>query len=148
MDAMKYTDYEKEVKTIQKENEEYLQAFQDDLKAKNLSDKTIEQHINNMDFYLNEYLVHYTPLRMVRGVHEIDGYLGNWFIRKCLWSSASSIKGTAASIKKFYKCMLEHQFIEKDDYDFLCFVIKEEMETWLDHVHRYDAGDIDWIYEW
>ena len=44
-----------------------------------------------------------------------------------MWSTPGNIKTTAASIKKFYKSMFEHGYIEKADYNFLCSEIKENM---------------------
>lgn len=44
-----------------------------------------------------------------------------------MWSTPGSIKSTATSIKKFYKCMLDHKKIEKDQYQLLCETIKENM---------------------
>ena len=50
---------------------------------------------------------------MEEGISMLDEYLGNFFIRKCMWSTPANIKTNATSIKKFYKCMLEHGKIEK-----------------------------------
>ncbi len=36
---------------------------------------------------------------------RINDFLGEFFIRKCMWSTPGTIKRTAASIKKFYKFM-------------------------------------------
>ena len=67
---------------------------------------------------------------MEKGISMLDEYLGNFFIRKCMWSTPANIKTNATSIKKFYKCMLEHGKIEKEDYDILCSSIKDSMEIW------------------
>ena len=61
---------------------------------------------------------------------KIDEFLGEFFIRKCMWSTPATIKSTAASIKKFYKCMLDHGKIEKGDYKFFCETVKVGMEDW------------------
>jgi hypothetical protein len=67
---------------------------------------------------------------MEEGISMLDEYLGNFFIRKCMWSPPANIKTNAASIKKFYKCMLDHEKIEKEDYEILCSCIKDSMEIW------------------
>ncbi len=79
---------------------------------------------------------------MKEGCTSIDEYLGDWFVRKCLWSTPSTIKSTAASIKKFYNCMKELNYVTKKDYDFLCEEIKDNMEYWVSNVEDYN--DIDW----
>ena len=40
---------------IEKQHEELLNIFKEDLS--NLSDKTIKKHIQNVDFFINEYLL-------------------------------------------------------------------------------------------
>ena len=39
---------------IEKQHEELLNIFKEDLS--NLSDKTIKKHVQNVDFFINEYL--------------------------------------------------------------------------------------------
>lgn len=51
-------------------------------------------------------------------------------IRKCMWSTPSTVKTTATSLKKFYKSMAEHGKIEKKDYDHVCHDIKESCESY------------------
>lgn len=123
-------EYEKKCIDIVKENEKYLTIFEDDLIASGLSEKTLVHHLDNIYFYLNTFLIHYEPKQMEEGCFELDFFLGDFFIRKCLWSTPANIKTTAASIKKFYKCMLEHNEIKKDSYDYLCMSIKENLKTW------------------
>jgi hypothetical protein len=49
-----------------------------------------------------------------------------------MWSTPGTIKTTAASIKKFYKCMNEHGYVSKGKYNNLCTIIKENMDEWKD----------------
>ena len=53
---MDYKEYEKEVKKIKKKNEKYLNEFENWLKEKKLVSKTINGHLQNVDFYINEFL--------------------------------------------------------------------------------------------
>lgn len=134
---MNYEEYEKAVEKITKVNEQYLILFQEYLLEKGLKDKTIRNHLNNVSFYINDYLNYYDPQEMVRGCYDISGFLGDWFIRKAMWSSRESIKSTAASIKKFYKCMLEKGHVSKADYQYLVEIIKEKMPDWLENMNDY-----------
>ena len=138
---MDWEEYEKKCDEIRKENEKYLKIFEADLKV--LSKKTIRSHIENVGFYINEYLLREDALSMAEGVTYIDSYLGNYFIRKCMWSTPSTIKSTAASIKKFYKSMMEHGFIDKMSYDHLCADIKENIESWQEDCEVYNDLDAD-----
>lgn len=96
-----------------------------------LNQKTIRRHLNNIDFYINTYLLREVPLEMAEGCGErIDMFLGYFFIHKCMWSTPGTIKSTAASIKKYYKCMNEHGYVSKDEYEDLCEFIKENIYFW------------------
>ena len=55
-----------------------------------------------------------------------------------MWSTATSIKSTASSIKKFYKCMNELNYVSKEDYKYLCDTIKNRMNDWIDEVNEYN----------
>ncbi len=80
---------------------------------------------------------------MEDGVSELGGFLGDWFIRKCMWSTESTVRSTAASIKKFYQCMLELNHISEDDYKFVADTIKEDLPDWVKNVNKYNSFDED-----
>jgi len=140
---MEYEEYEKECNKIRKDNEKYLAAFRYSLEESGLSTKTINSHLGNVDFYINEFLMRYEPTPMIKGCHSIGAFLGDFFIRKCMWSTPNNIKTTAASIKKFYKCMLDAGEINKTKYDDLCETIKRDMEEWQEDCRRFDNLDED-----
>ena len=134
----KYKDYEEKLRNEQKKNEKYMDIFEKWLKEKGLSPKTIRSHLNNVDTYLDYYLNYYEINEMPQGSYMINGYLGDFFIRKCMWSTAYTTKQTASSIKKFYGCMNELGYVSKDDYNFLCKTIKDNMDNWIEEVEEYN----------
>ena len=140
---MDYKEYEAACDREREKNQTYLDLFEKDLKAAKLAPKTIRKHLDNVDFYLNEYLLREDVLSMESGTNWVDSFLGYFFIRKCMWSTPSSIKTTAASIKKFYKSMLQHGKIPQEDYDELCEVIKENMDDWCRDCAQYNDPDAD-----
>ena len=137
---MDYDQYEARVKEIEETNNGHLSTFKIWLKAKGLADKTINSHINNVDFYINQYLNYYDAQEVQAGCYCISGFLGDFFIRKAMWSSCPQIKSNAASIKKFFACMLENGVVGKDDYDNLCEDIKEDMDEWLEDMRSYEES--------
>jgi hypothetical protein len=95
------------------------------LTEKGLASKTIKNHVDNVNFYLNDYLIRYEPICAVNGCGEhVNAFLGDWFIRKTAWVSRSAIKEYAVSFKKFYAYMLEKGAVEQTDYDFLKHSLK------------------------
>ncbi len=141
---LSYEDYQKRATEIIEKNGEYLSIFMKQMVLQGLKLKTAENHVLNVETYLNDFLLYYEPLEMKSGCSDlIDNYLGDFFIRKCMWSTPSSVKSTAASIKKFYKCMMENGLVSKNSYDELCAIIKENMEEWQDNCE--DFNDISYF---
>ena len=138
-----YEKYEKECKNIRIANELLLNEFEVWLKSTGLSEKTINNHLSNIDFFVNEYLLYEDATEAKDGSYAIGIFLGYWFIRKAMWASQSSIKSNAASLKKFYTFMHEKGLINKEDLTILKQTIKEEMPEWLATLRRYDDLSID-----
>ncbi|UUX93318.1 hypothetical protein [Methanoplanus endosymbiosus] len=109
----KYKKYEAECERIRNDNERKLSEFEDWLRKKGLSDKTVKKHRSNTDFYINEFLMLFDdePEDAKEGVFtgHIDSFLGYWFIRTAGWASKTAIKENAAGLKKFYQFMLKKE---------------------------------------
>ena len=141
-----YEKYEEDCKKIRKANERLLNAFEVWLKSSGLSKKTVDNHISNIDFYVNEFLLYEDATEAQDGVDAVGMFLGYWFIKKAMWASQSSIKGNAASLKKFYTFMYEKDLIDKEALADLKQTIKEDMPEWLATVRRYDDPSIEDIW--
>lgn len=133
--------YEKRLEENTKRNKKFIEEFEFWLNEKGLVKKTVKKHTSNIDLYLNDYLTYMDINKMECGINEIDSFLGDWFIRKCMWSSKSSIKENASSIKKFYQCMKEKGYVKEEDYNSLCEEIKENMDCWLESIDDYESRD-------
>jgi len=140
---MLYEEYEQKCNEIRKRNAVYLDEFREDLLKAGLKEKTINRHYWNVNFYINEYLLREEPLEMRCGTDplKIDDFLGNFFIRKCMWSTPNTIKSTATSIKKFYSSMLQRGHIDESDYRELIETIRDNMEYWLEDCEEYNDPD-------
>ena len=137
-------DYEKKIKKIERQNQTLLIAFEQSLKNAGLSATTINKHVDNAEFYINEFLLDYSDLyTAAEGCAHLDSFFGYFFIRKCLWSTPANIKTTAASLKKFYKFMYDNGHIDEADYTFVCSEIKENMAEWQEECARYNDPDED-----
>jgi hypothetical protein len=134
MSTDEYKKYEQACAKIKEDNAKLLASFEQWLLAKGLGKKSIKEHVKNADFYINTYLLYEEAISAKEGAWRISSFLGDWFIRKALWSSQTSIKENAASLKKFYTFMLEKGEIDADDLQELKEAIKEEMDEWLEAV--------------
>ena len=123
-------DYDRQCDLMREKNQHYLDLFETDMCNHGLAESTIRRHLDNVDFYINEYLLYYGVNDMEFGCYDIGGFLGDFFIRKCMWSTPGTIKTNATSIKKFYKCMRDNGLVTTDAYDRLLRTIKENMADW------------------
>ena len=83
-------DYEQRCQEIRKENEELLELFAYDMR--NLSPRTINRHVSNVDLYINDFLLYDDIRTFDQGIYEIGNFLGEFFIRKCMLSTPATIK--------------------------------------------------------
>ncbi len=143
----KLDEREKQLKENTKRNENYLKMFEKSLEEKQLTTKTIRKHVSNIDFYLNDYLTYYDEIiKMEDGTQYTRSFLGDWFIRKAMWASKSSIKEMASSLKKFYEYMSALGFVKISDYQEMCYEIKDNMDLYLENLEDYDNGTFDFLF--
>ena len=138
-----YEQYEKECEEIRKENEALLSAFEIWLSSKKLVRKTIDRHLSNVDFYINNFLLYEDSIKAADGMDKIGLFLGYWFIKKAMWSNTAAIKENSASLKKFYQYLYEDGKITKDSLQEMKERIKEDMPEWLATMARYDDPNIE-----
>ena len=145
-----YDEEPEEAIEARKENKKYMDMFLKDLKAAGLSEKTINNHFENVDFYLTDYLPFTdndsTDMKAGAETFNLRDYFGYFYIHKCMWSTPNNLKTTGASIKKFYKCMADHGEISKDKYKELSDLFKEEMADWQEECRRFNDDDDDFFF--
>ena len=128
-----YENWEEECEVVRKENGALLEKFEKWLADKGLKGKTIRNHVGNVDFYINEYLLYYDPVtRPGHGISAILGFFEDWFPRKALWANPTNVKSMAASIKKFYQFLVEQGMVENDDVQELKEEIKAGLPDWME----------------
>ena len=133
-----YEKYEKECEEIRQKNVQLLDEFSAWLREKQLHEDTIRKHIYNIEFYINQFLLYQEAIEPKDGASEIGSFLGDWFIRKAMWSSVPYIKSNAVSLKKFYTFMCEKGQIDQEDLEDLYDIIKEELPDWIDEMKEFD----------
>ncbi len=137
-----YEKYEEDCKAIRKANQRLLIDFEAHLKSSGLSKKTIDAHLSNVDFYVNEYLLYEEATEAKDGSNDVNMFLGYWFIKKAMWASRSSIKKNATSLNKFYTFMHEKRLIDTEDLLDLQATIKTGLPEWLATLERYNDPSV------
>ncbi len=130
---MSYKDFEKEAEEIRAENKVLLHGFGEWISVSGLKEKTVRKHMQNVDFYINDYLLYDDCTCAKDGVSSLNVFFNWFFPRKAMWSSKASTKEITASLKKFYKYLTEQGIVDALDYQLLLSMIKEEMSEWLEH---------------
>jgi len=138
--------WEADCEKVRIENEKLLEAFGEWLDTKKLKEKTIQDHIFNVDLFINHYLLYSDVTRAVDGAHAISCFFTTWFYRKAMWASERSVKQTAASLKKFYQYLVEAEQVDAEDLVELKESCRDDMPQWIEAVRRFDdLADLD---EW
>lgn len=113
------------------QNEKILEDFSEYLKETGLVARTVEKHVENIDFYINTYLLYYEIQSPDQGHDALDDFFGNFFAHKAMWSSPAAVKENITSLKKFYKYLNELSFVSDEDYQSMLEVVKEEKGNWM-----------------
>lgn len=134
--------FEKECEVIQAENEELLEKYRVFMEEKGLSKKTINNHMSDVRFYINTFLLRESVICAKDGWNKIEEYLGDFFIYKCMWSTPGILESTAASLKHFYKYLKNEKIIEEEQYLFLAETIKDNKDFWITSCKEYNEGNL------
>lgn len=137
-----YQIYEQNCSQIRKQNKKLLAEFSSWLDQFRLTKKTKQAHCENIEFYINNFLLYEEAIHAKDGADMVGVFLGYWFIRKTVWASEYSIKQNIASIKKFYKFMLEKNLITTKQFVELKKIIREGQSEWLGIVRRNNDPNI------
>lgn len=127
---------------VAKYNKPAMDLFEESLSK--YTDRTIRRHMANVDLFLNDYNTYYEFKIWEDAWIEASSFLGDFFIHKCMWSTPENIKTTATSIKKFYKCMVDHGLFPLEKYQEMCRVIKACMPRWQEDCARFNNFDEDY----
>lgn len=122
-----------QIEIIRKQNEELLGEFQTFLEEKGLKQQSIEKHVYNIAYFLNEFLL-YRDKRPEEVVLEMDDFLGRWFIKKTPWVTMSAILSMISSIKKLYVLLYEKENITKKELQLLYSRIKRSQQNWINRL--------------
>jgi hypothetical protein len=108
-----------------------------------LKKATAQKHRQNIDFYINEFLLYESPIHASEGAGEVGMFLGYWFIRKAMWANETSIKANATSLKRFYDFMNMRGEVDLEAVKDMKQRIKEDLPEWIATLRRYDDPSLE-----
>lgn len=132
-------DYQELVEKQVNENNKLLLKFESHLLESKLSEKTIQKHMSNLDFFVNHFLLYEEIIYPENGIDHINYYFNAWFPRKAMWSSPVYVTGTCTVLKKFYDFLLSKGMISKNNVAELTRLIKLGKPEWVSHYETSDC---------
>ena len=78
----KYERQENKYKRIEASNKKLLDDFEIWLQDANLTTSIIEEHIDDVDLFIHDYLLYEDTIPPEDGIRKINKFFGYWFIFK------------------------------------------------------------------
>jgi hypothetical protein len=136
-------DYEKRRAELLAANADLMKDFHAHLLASKVSARSAAAHLDRLSFFADVYLADYCNETLAEGYDAISGYLGDWFIRKAMWSDVGTMKQNIATFRAFYAYMNASGRLADDRLRELEEVIVNGSAIWLRHLKRYNDPRID-----
>lgn len=125
--------YEQRVQAIERANQPILDGFEIWLRQSRLSEPTIQEHVDNMCLFSRYLLLYASSLCRLDEATEgaVYDFLEDWFPRKALWASVSSMKVYLASFKKCFQWMGATGLVPAETVADVISTLKEERNVFL-----------------
>ncbi len=119
--------------SIWQANHPILESFEHWLRQAGLREQTIRDHVDNLRLFEHYLLLYAHSLRRLDEAtdSEVYWFLADWFPRKALWASVSSMKVHLASFKKFFTWMGETGLVSPETVADVRSTLKEERHVFL-----------------
>ena len=125
--------YEQRVQAIRQANQPLLEGFEHWLRQSGLREQTIRDHVDNLLLFEHYLLLYDYSLRRLAEAtdSEVYWFLADWFPRKALWASVSSMTVYLATFKKFFTWMGETSLVSPQVVADVLSTLKEERRVFL-----------------
>ena len=129
---------------IMEENNKYLEEFRKFLEKRNYRENTIEEHINRVEYYINDYLMWGIPKHMQEGCSfDVVNFIEGRVNEKVIPASVHNIGFFLASIRLFYECMCDKKLISKEQLKEFNNDIKNCKDEMIEDYYDKNPKEID-----
>lgn len=137
-------DYEVAQERLQKENEQILADFINVTVGEQKKGKhKMNQAAEHLRFFANEYLADYQNSNLLEGLECFSFFIGDWFIRKCMWSDEKSVRENLNAFRLFLAYLKGTQLVSAERVLSMEGILKEGNECYLLRAKYYAHPDIE-----
>lgn len=117
-------------------NDKFVKEFKSELVKKGLSDSVIEKHINNIKLFIDYYLVVVRESNPLEGYVFISEFLEFWYNDRKDSVTQTTLKNAVTSVRKFYEYLRDFSYIDRDTYDNIVNILKENTSFYLNKINN------------
>ena len=137
-------EYDKMRERLEKANEEIIGSFVNHaVETTKRGKHRMAKYASQLQFFSNEYLINYHEYDLLEGLECFPEFIGNWFIRKCMWSDEASLRENIEGFKAFLGYLEETKQVQKERLDELRQHIDDESHLYLLRVKYFNDPEID-----
>ncbi len=137
-------EYEDIVARVEAANEELLGHFINVLiLEKGVGKRKAHQYADDLRFFGNEYLLDYGGDNLLEGLSSFPSFVGDWFIRKCMWSDEVTLGRNVEAFGLFLRIQMEWGKIKQDEVNAWDDRCQKDLELWCLRVKVYNSPEMD-----
>ena len=124
---------------VKEANEVHLAHFTNDLiLEKKMGKIKAHEHAERLRFFGNDYLLNYGEEDLVGGLGSFASFVGDWFIRKCMWSDAEAVRKNVESFRLWLRYVRASGGFPDEEDPYLEEYLDENLETWCKRAEAYN----------
>lgn len=137
-------DYEDMVQRLNKQNEKILADFTNFTVGEQKKGKIkINKAAELLSFFGNDYLTNYEGHDILEGLECFPSFIGDWFIRKCMWSDEKSLVENLDAFDLFLNYLKDTNLVPSSRLSNLKEHLAEDRERFLLRVRFYNDQNVE-----
>jgi hypothetical protein len=129
---------------LENANEEILAAFINHTVGVRKKGKLkMHKHADLLRFFANDYLVNYEGEDLLEGLECFSSFVGDWFIRKCMWSDENAVRDNLQAFETFLTYLAETEQITPNRLAELNGFLSKDRDLYVLRAKYYNDPEID-----
>ena len=137
---------ETQAEAARERNAELLRTFEQWLTRKNLSARTVQRHLDNVEVFAGEYMAEGGSMEIPRPADQaetvdVDEFLSEWFVREAERASARAVEANITSLKRFYRCLGEMGQMEPAKANEVLELLRADRDYYIELAEKYEEEE-------